>query len=174
MEKTKEIALDKVQISKKTAIFTVLTGIAIILPALIHQQAITGPIINATLFLSVSLLSPEIAIFVGLIPSLVALSSGLLPAVLAPMVPFIMIGNAILILTFYYFKKINYWMGVVIGSLLKFLFLFGSSSIVIHLLLKKEVSVKVASMMSWPQLITALAGGVIAFLVLKAINLSKK
>jgi len=170
MEKEKTLTLDKVQISKKTAIFSILVGIAIVLPALIHRQEITGPIINATLFLAAYFLSPDVAIFVGLLPSIVALSSGLLPAVLAPMVPFIMISNGILILCFYYFKKVNYWLGVIVASLLKFLFLFGTSFLVMNLLLKKELAPKVAQMMGPIQLATALAGGIIAFLVLKALR----
>ena len=105
---------------------------------------------------------------VGLLPSLVALASGLLPASLAPMVPFIMVGNAILILTFNFFKKRNFWLSVGIASFLKFLFLFSTSSIVINLLLEKEVAQRAALMMSWPQLVTALVGGALACLVLKA------
>ncbi len=171
MEKTKEIVSKNVeQISKKVAIFTTLTGIAIVLPALVHQQAITGPIINATLFLAGVFLSPETAIFVGLFPSLVALSSGLLPAPLAPMVPFIMISNAILILVFSFLRKKNFWVGMVLASIFKFLFLFTTSSLVINLLLKKDLAPKIAQMMSWTQLVTALAGGIIAFIVLKALK----
>jgi len=36
--------------------------------------------------------------------------------------------------------------------------------------LKKEVAVKVATMMSWPQLLTALVGGLLAYLFLKSIR----
>jgi len=86
------------------------------------------------------------------------------------MVPFIMMGNTILILVFGFFRKKNYWLGVVLASALKFLFLFATSSIVIDLLLKKEVAQKVAAMMSLPQFLTALAGGVIAYLILKSIK----
>lgn len=170
MERIKEIELNKVEISKKAAIFTILIGIAIVLPAIIHRQEITGPIINSTLFLSVVFLSPEVAIFVGLLPSIVALSSGLLPSVLAPMVPFIMIGNAILILIFSFLRKKNYWLGMCLASLFKFLFLFLTSSLVINLILKKNLAPKVAAMMEWTQLVTALVGGVIAFIVLKALK----
>ncbi|TSD05139.1 MAG: [Fe] hydrogenase subunit HymD [Parcubacteria group bacterium Athens0714_12] len=107
------------------------------------------------------------AILIGLIPSLIALSTGLLPPVLAPMIPFIMAGNTILILTFSYLKEKNFWLGVISASFLKFIFLFSASSIVINLLLKKEIAAKVALMMSWPQLLTALSGGLLAYLFLK-------
>ncbi|MDD5551972.1 MAG: iron hydrogenase [Candidatus Pacebacteria bacterium] len=167
MKITKELIINRTETIKKFAVFSTLLGIAVLLPALIHSQAITGPIVNATLFLATFLFSPHIAILIGLLPSLVALATGLLPAPLAPMIPFIMIGNTILILVFYYLKKKNFWLGVTLASLLKFLFLFSTSSLVIGLLLKKELAKNVALMMNWPQLITALFGGVIAYFVLK-------
>ena len=146
--------------------FALLTGIATLAP-LFQHQAITGPIINATLFISTILLGIQAGVLIGLIPSLIALSVGLLPATLAPMIPFIVAGNTILVVVFNYLKEKNYWLAIVGASLLKFIFLFNTSSIVINLLFKKEVASKVAIMMSWPQLLTALAGGLIAYCFLK-------
>ena len=88
--------------------FVGLMLVASVLPRFVHNQFITGPIINATLFLAAAILGSGPAILIGLVPSVVALSSGLLPVHLAPMVPFIMISNAILILVFNYLKKINF------------------------------------------------------------------
>ena len=165
----------KILTIKKTSVlvliqFISLVGLAAFAPALGIHQAIVGPIVNATLFISVILLGTQNAILVGLIPSLIALSYGLLPAVLAPMVPFIMTGNVILILCFGFLKDKNFWLGIISASILKFLFLFGTSSIVIDLVLKKEIASKVAVIMSYPQLFTALAGGIIAYLFLKSIR----
>lgn len=167
MKNTKELVINKIETIKKFAVFSTLLGIAVLLPAFIHSQAITGPIVNATLFLATFFFSPHIAILLGLLPSLVALATGLLPAPFAPMIPFIMTGNSILILVFYYLKNKNFWLGILSASLVKFLFLFSTSSFVIGLLLKKELAKNVALMMSWPQLITAFLGGVIAYFVLK-------
>lgn len=149
--------------------FCAIMGVALTAP-LIHSQIITGPIVNAVLFVSTAFFGVQAAILVGLIPSLVALSIGLLPPVLAPMVPFIMVSNTILVMVFGCLKEKNYWLGVVSASILKFLFLAGTSSVVVNLLLKKEVALKVAAMMSWPQLFTALAGGIIAYLFLKGLK----
>ena len=161
-------------ITIKLIIFASLIFIASFVPAILHVQAITGPIVNAILFISVIFLGTEATMLVGLIPSIIALSFGLLPAVLAPMIPFIMISNALLIIVFSLVQKKNYWIAVVSASLIKFIFLFSTSSIVVGLLIKKEVAAKVAAMMSWPQLITALAGGVIAWLVIQTIKTSNK
>jgi len=149
--------------------FAVLVGVAVIAP-LFRQQAVTGPIVNAALFASVVLLGVQSGILVALIPSLIALSVGLLPPVLAPMVPFIMVGNTILVITFNCLKEENYWLGVAAASVLKFIFLFATSSIMIDLLLKKEIASKIAIMMSWPQLLTALTGGLIAYIFLKGVK----
>lgn len=142
--------------------FAALVGLATMAP-LLNQQAVTGPIVNATLFIAVMFLDIQSAVLVGLIPSTIALSMGLLPVVLAPMVPFIMVGNTILVVAFSHLRKKNYWLGIVSASVLKYVFLFSTSTIVMDLLLKKEIAAKVAVIMSWPQLLTALAGGVLAY-----------
>jgi len=146
--------------------FLCLTLIAVFAP-LFHNQAITGPIVNATLFLGVVLIGTKYALFIGLLPSVIALSVGLLPPILAPAIPFIMLSNAILIIVFGFLKKYNFWLGVTSASLIKFLFLFSSSSIILKLITKKEI---VSAVLSWNQLLTALVGGVIAFLILKALK----
>lgn len=145
--------------------FITLIGFATIVP-LFNQQMITGPIVNATLFVATIILGTQMGVLVGLIPSLIALSVGTLPAPLAPMVPYIMISNAILILTFGYLKNKNYWLAIIVASFLKFLFLFSTSSLVVGLLMKKELTESVAIMMSWSQLVTALMGGFLASLFL--------
>lgn len=167
MIQVKTLVLDKEKALFLTKL-AVLLVTAVALPIVFsHSQAITGPLVNAVLFISAVILGIEGAVLVALVPSLVALSAGLLPAVMAPMVPFIMTGNVILIFVFDYFRKSNYWLGVVLASFLKFVFLYATSYIVIDLVIKKEVAVKAATMLSWPQLLTALAGGAIAYFILK-------
>ena len=162
----------KKDLAVSSAQFMVLTVIAVVAPLLGHNQLITGPIVNATLFIAAALLGPQSAILVGLIPSAVALSFGLLPAVLAPMIPFIMISNTILILSFYALRQRNFGLGVFAASFLKFLFLITTSALVANLFVKQEIAQKAASMMSWPQFLTAGAGGVIAYFILKGIKRS--
>lgn len=164
------------RINSKTLIqFISLASLATFLPFVLHNQLITGPIINAILILLLFLVGIRSALLVALLPSLMALAGGLLPAILAPVVPFIMISNVILIITIdnfnsWYSDVRGYWLGVAIGAILKFSFLFLSVNWITKLLWKKELASVVAQMMSWPQLITALAGGIIAWLVLKMIN----
>lgn len=148
--------------------FVGLMLVASILPRFVHNQFVTGPIVNAVLFIAAVELGVGNAILIGLVPSVVALVSGLLPIPLAPMVPFIMISNAILIIIFSYLRKLNYWGGVLGATLFKYAFLYLTSTIVVNLIANKSIAAKAAAtMMAWPQIVTALAGAVIAFGILK-------
>ena len=170
MANTKVKVLEKVN-WQSIAWFVGLMAVASILPRFIHNQFITGPIINATLFLGAVTLGTGNAILVGLVPSVVALSSGLLPIPLAPMAPFIMISNAILIVVFNYARKINFGAGAILASFTKYAFLYGTSYLVVNLIAQKTIAAKAAAtMMTWPQLVTALVGAVIAFGILKLIK----
>ena len=153
--------------------FIALAGVASLAPLFLSQQ-ITGPVVNAILFIATVILGPEKAIIIALTPSPFALSFGLLPSVLAPMIPFIMLGNAILVYVFGALWRMNYWLGMVLSSFFKFIFLAISSNIVMDLLLKTELAPKVALMMSWPQLFTALTGGLIAYVFLQSFKLLAK
>ncbi|RLC37190.1 iron hydrogenase [Candidatus Falkowbacteria bacterium] len=153
--------------------FLGLAGIATVLPFLIHLQWATGPLVNAILIITLFLVGIRSALVLCLLPSLMALAGGLLPAVLAPVVPFIMISNVIFVLSvdFIYgsmkdsFK--SFWSGVIVGAFLKFLFLYFSINFITKLLIKQELAVKVAQMMGWAQFFTALTGGCLAFILLK-------
>jgi len=159
--------------TRAMAQFLGLASIATFLPFFIHLQWITGPIINAILILVLFLVGIRSALVVCLVPSLMALAGGLLPAILAPVVPFIMISNAILVLSIDWIynnfrdEVKGYWLGVLIGAGLKFLFLFLSVNFIGRLLIKQELIFKIAQMMSWPQLATAILGGMIAWAVLR-------
>jgi hypothetical protein len=171
MENEKCLVLDRRRAIFITR-FVFLAGIATIAP-LFHQQIITGPIVNATLFAAAIFLGTTSGILIGLIPSLIAFSVGILPIPLAPVMPYIMLSNIILILTFGFLKDKNYWLAVGVSSFLKFIFLFGSSSFIISLLLKKELAQNTVAMMSWPQLVTALAGGILAWIAFHAYKITK-
>lgn len=156
----------------KLAYFAAAFAVAFLFP-FFGNQFITGPIVNAVLFIATVLLGVEYAIFIGLFPSLVSLSVGLLPAVLAPVVPFIMISNALLVLVFNLFKD-KLIQGIIIASILKFLFLLSTTSLMTSLVIKKELASKIVMMMNWPQLLTALIGGLIAYSFLKIFKYNRQ
>ncbi|MFH1890757.1 MAG: iron hydrogenase [Candidatus Kuenenbacteria bacterium] len=178
--------LAKVNISYAVK-FIILLTLATGAPLLgFHSQWITGPIVNMALVLSVYILGIRGALLIGLLPSTIALGTGLLPAVLAPMIPFIIIANTLLVFTLDYFANQStiynsqpathnlqpriYWASLIVASGLKYLFLFSTSSIVAGLLLKQALAAQVAILMSWPQFFTALIGGILAWGILKIVK----
>lgn len=165
MNKVKIITIQKQAIFQWVQL-GVLVSVSTLAP-LLKTQSLTGSLVNATLFLTTALLGTRQGILVGLLPSFISLSIGLLPMILLPMIPFIIMSNIILVLIFDYFRKKNYWFGVVSASFIKFLFLFSTSSFVISFFVEKQMAMKFSSMMGMPQLFTALAGGLIASVVLR-------
>ena len=164
MNNFSSITLSKNKITYLT-LFVSLFVVAYFAPFL-KQQLITGTLVNATLFITVSLLGTRAGTIMAMVPSLIALAVGTLPTPLAPMLPFIILSNILLIIVFKNLEK-KYFLAITMASAFKFAFLFLSSSIIINLLLKKELAQNIIIMMSWPQLITALLGGLLAYLTLK-------
>ncbi len=154
----------------KTTIFASLLMVTVGLPVFVHSQWITGPIVNATLFTATYLLGPVAGILIALIPSLVALTSGLLPLPLAPMVPFIMVGNVLLVVIFHYFRAKHFAVKVILSSVVKFVFLWQVTAQIMPHMLAEPVVKNLSIMMTWPQLYTALIGGLIAFSLLKTLK----
>lgn len=172
---TKIQAVPQVNI-KKLSIFISLSAIITLLPLYFHIQWATGPLVNALLILVLFFVGLRSAIILCAIPSIMALSGGLLPIVLAPMIPFVILSNIIYIIIidwFYLNIKDNvkgYWIGIFSASALKFLFLFFSTNLVMNLILDSKISNKVAEIFSWPQFVTAFAGGIIAWILLKSLK----
>ncbi|MDD4607095.1 MAG: iron hydrogenase [Patescibacteria group bacterium] len=165
MSLTQILKIDKVK-TNTLAQFSTLLALSAILP-LFHQQTVTGPLVNAILFIATIMLGVPSAMLIALIPSVIALSVGLLPAILAPAIPFIMLSNVLLVLIFNSLKNNNYWLGIISASLIKFGFLFISSHFIIKTLVQIPVAQKVSAMLSYPQLFTALIGGMLAYIILK-------
>ncbi len=168
----REAALEQINAKSITQTLGLLLSISF-LPFFIHIQFISGPLVNALLIVILFLCGVRTAVLAAVIPSMMALAGGLLPVLLAPVIPFIMISNIIFIFVIDWFYKNTldtgrgYWFGVVVGALLKFTFLFISVNFISRLLLKHELAAVVAQMMSWPQLATAILGGIIAWAFLK-------
>jgi len=163
MNKIKSLVInqDFVAISR----LVILVSIAAFAP-LVRNQLITGSLVNAVLFISACFFGFRKAALVAFFPSLIALTVGLLPLAFLPLIPFIILGNLILLSVFNLLKRHNYWQAVFTASFFKFGFLFLNSQTLINLL-NQKVANQAIVMMSWFQLATALMGGLIAFFVLR-------
>jgi hypothetical protein len=153
--------------------FITLGSIATFLPFVVHLQWLTGPIVNAVLILALFIVGYPASLVLCFIPSMMALAGGLLPSFLAPMVPFIMLSNVVFVSLINIFNSRakneikGFMSGVIAGAGAKFLLLIISSQFITHYLIKSQLALKVAQLMSWPQLATALTGGLIALIALK-------
>lgn len=162
-------AIDVKLVATKVFQLSIFVALAVAAPY-VGNQLITGSIVNALLFISASILGLESAFLLCLIPSLISIYTGLLPLALAPMIPFIMTGNALLVLTFSKLGKKNYWLGAVSASVIKYAFIWSVGMVLASSVLKGSIAKNILLMISWPQLATALAGSAIAFLFLKLIK----
>jgi hypothetical protein len=168
--------LDLKLVAIKVLQFSIFVAIAVVAPYF-SNQLVTGSIVNALLFISVAVMGIESAFLLCLVPSLISIYTGLLPLALAPMIPFIMTGNAILVLTFYKFgpstslrtSKKRFWAGAIPAAVIKYIFIYSVGMILANTVLH-GIAKNVMLMISWPQFATAIAGACIAYLFLKIIK----
>jgi hypothetical protein len=148
--------------------FALLLAVSMVAPLLRLPQLYTGSIVNATLLVAAVVLGPRAAVTLGLLPSTFALMSGQLPVRLAPLVPLIVTGNALLVVVFHWIRQWGWWAAVVAAAVAKFCWLFGTTSLLSAAIgLAGPAATLALTLMGWPQLLTALSGGVIAYGVLR-------
>jgi len=144
-------------------------------------QPVTGPVINAVLILSCGLFGPWTALVLGLVTPLAALVRGQLPPPLWPLVPCVMVANAILVVAFHAMRKAIRthpgnagWMIAVISifipALLKFGFLAFCVKALMPLLLGHPLPPALAAAFTLPQFFTALVGGAMALGMLRILK----
>jgi len=158
------------KLSYRVELFEIIlyTAVSFFLPLMIgHPQIVVGILVNALLITSALNVKGYKLLPVIIAPVLGALSRGLLfgpfTIFLLYMVPFIWIGNAILVFAFKALnlnKKMNYWVTLLIGSVTKAAFLFAVAYILFTL---KLIPIIFLTAMGVFQLYTAVLGGIIAF-----------
>ena len=158
----------------------VLVSITLLLESIGLPQPVTGPLVNMMLFLTTLVLGPWAGVALGCITPLAAALRGQLPPALLPMVPFIIAGNALLVIFFavcfslfsklWRIKDRSFFLpaqaaGIMAGSLVKFLWLYSAARFVLPLLFGVRLSKTVLVMMAAPQFVTAVIGGFAAVAV---------
>ena len=168
--------------SKKTLFISrlsILIALTFVIQIAGFPQPVTGPLVNAMLLISTAFLGCTAGIVLGIITPLLALIRGLLPPVLAPVVPFIIIGNIILVFLFHFiinnvhFNLLNFikkYIAIVIAAFGKYIFLFLSVKIILPLIFNFQIAEKIVIIMTTPQLITAIAGGIIALIIIEILK----
>ncbi len=147
-------------------------------------QLFTGPLVNMMLFITAIVLAPSAGFILGVLTPLIAALRGQLPGFLIPMVPFIMIGNALLVYVFSGIRRLlnrfhndsnlmlslAVWLGIVGSSFAKFVWLYFSASLIVPLLLRKPLPEQFIAMMAMPQFVTALIGGLLAVVIVNLLR----
>lgn len=141
-----------------------------------NSNFVVGPLVNACLLISgASVGLGGAAIISALAPLFAAVTN---TSATAPFVlvfsPFIALGNFVFVLFFYLFwkkGKIAGAFGTAIGAVVKFLILYGGVTFMLGVKEMPAPAVKVLTLMfSWPQLVTAAIGAIIAFAVIRALQ----
>ena len=150
---------------RKISRTAILLAIALVFQMGGFPQFITGPLVNTVLYLAAMVIGWQGGIIIGISTPVIAAMRGILPPPLTPLIPFIALGNAMLVIVFFLLKSKNKIAGIMIASVVKFLVLVSAVKLLV------QVPPAIAQMMSFPQLVTALAGGFIALLI---INIFKR
>ncbi len=162
-----DISTERIRFITRTAMLLALT-LAIQMMGL--PQQFTGPAINAMLVISAVFVGPLGGTAIGFLTPWIAFLVGILPAPLAPAIPFIMLGNASLVILFYFIRKAlkeslpGEVIGIIFGAIVKFLIL----TLVVRYII--EVPPPIALMLQVPQLVTALTGGGFALVIVHALK----
>jgi uncharacterized membrane protein YeaQ/YmgE (transglycosylase-associated protein family) len=147
-----------------------------------NSNFVVGPLVNACLLIATAAAGLWGGAIVSIVSPFGAIITG--AALPIPFLPFVALGNLLLVVTFYYavkssklkpyFKNEGKYIGILAGAILKFLFLYAS---VATFLSFYNVPSKLYNVMyftfSWPQLVTAIVGGAIALVVIKALERNK-
>ena len=137
-----------------------------------YAQPVVGPLVNMMLILTVLLVGTIPAIVIGCLTPLVAFLVGIMP--LMPVVPFIMVGNALMVLLFSFTRnKLTDYGALALGAFGKFAFLAFSVRYLLILFLP-QVPPRLVAALSLPQLYTALIGGLIAIILAKRLRFLQK
>jgi len=160
--------------SKYTVRLAALTALTLAGELVGLPQILTGPFINTMLLLTALIVNPIGAVILGCITPGIALIRGQLPSVLAPVVPFIMIGNALLILIFTYLLKrirfqnnnyvvIRHGLSLFFAAFVKFIWLALAAHLMLPIIIGLNIPDQFIAAMTFPQLFTAIVGGIFAF-----------
>ena len=149
-----------------------LPALAFTIPFIISgPQWLTGTVVNCFLFLFVTRLPKKNTIPIVILPSLGALFHGVVFGPFTPFLtyflPFIWMGNYLLISVFSLMKNQNYFIRVVTSSIFKFCLLVSSAYLFYGLKIVPKIFITSIGLI---QLITALTGGILSYIIFQLMN----
>jgi len=139
----------------------ILLALALGFQSLGLAQPITGPVVNAILYIAAMMTGGLSGVVIGLTTPWIAYITGIMK--LAPAVPVIIAGNVTLVITYVLVSKVNKYAALALAAVAKWLVMTAG----IKYLLAQAVKLPpaVVTTLTIAQLWTALGGAVIALLV---------
>jgi hypothetical protein len=137
-----------------------------------NNNFIVGPLVNACLLVSTVLAGVWSGIIIAVVSPFASLINNHSPvaAALLPFAPFVAVGNSVYIMSYYLYKKKSPLAGISIGSALKFAFLYSAIRLFLRIFNFSKFAKILLLLFGWPQLVTALLGGILALAVIKALK----
>jgi hypothetical protein len=136
-----------------------------------YSQLVIGTVVNCMLCLASQKLSKREYLPVVVLPSLGVITYGVLfglqTVFLYYFLPFIWIGNYLLISIFSILKNQNYFTRIILSSFIKFFFLVSFANIYFGLKIVPKLFI---TSMGIIQLITALIGGILSYFIIQLLN----
>lgn len=160
---------DQIKILTRTAVLLAIVVVIQIAGRYIpNNNFIVGPIVNLCLLVGVMTVGLKGGITLAVLSPFASLINNHAPiaAALIPFSPVIAAANIVLVVTFYFLYNKNKYVGLGLAALLKFGFLLLGINIFVSIFNFPKFESKLLSLFSWPQLVTALVGGIIAIPVI--------
>lgn len=166
----------------RTAVMLALTvlfqSLRFIIPVL-GNQFIVGSLVNLALIVAAITIDIKGGLVIAVLAPVIAFIQGQLPLFL--MIIFVAAGNAIIVIAYALLYKESFGskiLALVIGAVTKFITLYVLVVMIGIPLLFSEIGEKVKTVLSlnfsWPQLVTAAIGGVLALLVIPLLRKALK
>lgn len=145
------------------------------IPSLVDQYVI-GSLVNLCLIVAAVTVGIKGGLIVAVLTPLIAFLQNVLPNPV--MVPFVALGNAAIVVLVALIYRKNKYAALAVGALCKFLVLYITVVHVAIPLFMPDLPQQAKELMtlkfSWPQLVTASIGGVLALLVLPTLERALK
>ena len=153
----------KTKLITRTGVLLALTiGLQLLSRSLGSTILFTGSLVNMMLIIAVEILDWQGGVSLGVFTPIIAFLLGIMKFPLV--VPFIIVGNSVLVLGYYFLKSYNSYLALVVGAVAKFLVL----AITVEYVL--QVPPPIVQIMQLPQLYHALLGGMLAILFIKVLH----
>lgn len=129
-----------------------------------------GSLVNACLLVAVETVGVQPALLIGIIAPIVAFFQQLLPLPIF-IIP-VALGNAVYIGVFSIGRKWNSWLRIGIATSGKTVFMYAAFSWLLTLIaIPAKLATGLLLVMSWPQLVTGVVGGILAGIIKKRLQL---